>query len=654
MQEINKTPTDVIDEVSKAALSVDDPSRLAVWAIRNVPFIIDCDFSAVALVRANEISFAYCSVGQTSLSEIAVFKKLVQSEILKLTGGRNIVFKETSLSNGADRVELVEEKKQPAVNSFYFCPLNVMGEGIGYVAVACIRGEAFPKFKLNLMNVFCDRLTLGLKNLIDRALIIEQSKIIAEEKRKIEAIVGGMREGIVLVDKDNNIITINETAAKMMCLENKFDSKFARKYILGELIGNAVDTAVSWKDIVLNRPTRNIIHVSRTPIFDENNKYAGKAVLLTDITKEKEIEEMKSDFVNVVSHELKTPLTSIKEAVSLIYDGTTGSINDMQKKCLSIAAQDTDRLARIINNLLNLSKIESGKIKLKRVPCEIDKLIEYVINTLSPQAKKNEVKLISEVPSDLPSAFADPDQIIQVLINLAGNALKFTPAGGRVTLDVGRGMWDVGRGGTSNVPHPTSYVVISVTDTGPGIPESDMHKLFKKFSQLEAGAARQGGTGLGLAISKEIVEKHGGKISVKSALGRGSEFSFTVPVFSQDSGHLDLIQQEIDTARELKTSLSIILIDTNSVDGFFQEGGKVFEYLKEKCKSVMRKKEDIVLTFKNTRIIISAEADKDEAEKIVERIRDVSRIKINCKIAVYPQDGVKAEELWEKLTGRSA
>ncbi len=230
----------------------------------------------------------------------------------------------------------------------------------------------------------------------------------------------------------------------------------------------------------------------------------------------KELDRLKSDFVSNVSHELRTPLTAIKGAVDLILREVPGPLNEKQSHYLARVRSNTEHLAGLINDLLDLSKIEEGKMELQVARMSLGGLVHEVAETLKPIAaeKPIELEMIASGPSIL--VCADRDKITQVLTNLIGNAIKFTPAHGKVTVTMARDYAD--------------WVRVSVSDTGPGIPSDDRGRIFDKFYQVaENGGPKPKGTGLGLAISKTLVELHGGKMWVESEPSRGSTFYFTLP-----------------------------------------------------------------------------------------------------------------------------
>jgi signal transduction histidine kinase len=227
--------------------------------------------------------------------------------------------------------------------------------------------------------------------------------------------------------------------------------------------------------------------------------------------------EIKSEFTSMVSHELRTPLTAIKESIGIVLDETAGELNDEQKDFLSTAKRNVDRLHRLINDVLDFSKLESGKIKYDMKPYNINEVIKEAMKTHMSVAEQKNLYLVSNLDPDIPIMVFDDDRITQVITNFLSNALKFTEKGG-ITV-------------TSDYNKEEKMVYVCVKDTGPGIKKEDIPKLFKQFSQLGGPDGRQtGGAGLGLAICKKIIEDHRGKTWVESEVGKGSSFYFKLPV----------------------------------------------------------------------------------------------------------------------------
>ncbi|MBU0709138.1 MAG: hypothetical protein KJ793_00280 [Candidatus Omnitrophica bacterium] len=234
----------------------------------------------------------------------------------------------------------------------------------------------------------------------------------------------------------------------------------------------------------------------------------------------KRLDQLKSEFVSTASHELRTPLAAIKESVMLILDGTAGKTSSAQSRFLGIARRNIDRLTDLINDLLDIFKIDTGKLQLKKSKCDINVLINKTLEQLKSLASDNKLILNQVLAKDLPKVECDQGRIIQVITNLVGNAIKFTPSGGKIMI--------------ISKKRDTKFIEISVTDTGIGIDKKDISKLFTRFRQLDSSLTRKvGGTGLGLAICREIIQMHGGKIWAKSEVGKGSVFVFTLPVLSE-------------------------------------------------------------------------------------------------------------------------
>lgn len=270
------------------------------------------------------------------------------------------------------------------------------------------------------------------------------------------------------------------------------------------------------RELTLSEPVHRILKVSTNPVIDSQGNYIGCVKSLHDVTAEREVNQMKNEFVSTVSHELRTPLTSIKGYVDLILDGEAGDINEIQREFLLIVKQNSDRLVDLINDLLDISRIESGRIHLKIQPIEVNDAIAGALETFKAVLEQQQMAVDVKIPKDLPHAAGDRDRVGQVLINLISNAIKYSPGGGKITVSSRK------RDG---------QVVVSVTDTGIGISKEDQQHLFSKFYRVDSSLTRDiGGTGLGLSICKTIIELLGGQIWIKSAPGKGSTFSFTLPI----------------------------------------------------------------------------------------------------------------------------
>jgi PAS domain S-box-containing protein len=258
-----------------------------------------------------------------------------------------------------------------------------------------------------------------------------------------------------------------------------------------------------------------VFHEFAAPVQDEVGRVIGRIFVYRDITKETEVDRMKSEFIATVSHELRTPMTSIKGSLGLVLGGIAGALPDDAKDLLSIAQNNTDRLIRLINDILDISRIEAGKMEIKRAPLSMADAINRAVRELEGFAHQRNIEVISELPDDLPRAVADYDRMQQVLVNLLSNAIKFSEPHRRVFVSAGL---------------DSDQIWVRVRDEGPGIPKDHLAQIFEKFHRVDNASTRKtGGTGLGLAICKAIIEEHGGRIWVDSELGVGSTFAFTLP-----------------------------------------------------------------------------------------------------------------------------
>ena len=249
------------------------------------------------------------------------------------------------------------------------------------------------------------------------------------------------------------------------------------------------------------------------------NAAKGRVFAYHDVSHEKAVDRMKSEFISVASHELRTPMTSIKGSVDLILSGFAGETSPEMQELLEIAQKSCDRLVRLVNDILDLSKIEAGQLKLNLERLDVTEIAVRAICAVKPLADKTEVRLRVDRPLPLPIVEADPDRIEQAITNLLSNAVKFSPPKGEVVVELS----------SDNL-----WVQCAVCDQGVGIAEKDLHRIFGKFQQLSEGR-RRGGTGLGLAITRGLIDEHRGSIWVESRVGAGSRFIFRLPIAAPPS-----------------------------------------------------------------------------------------------------------------------
>jgi PAS domain S-box-containing protein len=276
------------------------------------------------------------------------------------------------------------------------------------------------------------------------------------------------------------------------------------------------------------------IEYSSTPIMNEDGSQMGSVFTFRDTTERRAIERMKDEFISVVSHELRTPLTSVRGALGLLAGGLIEKSPAKGQRMMEIAVTNTDRLIRLINDILDLERIESGKVRLQRVSSSSTDLLRQAADVMKPIAEQASV-VLAVVPSSLSSVWADPDRIVQTLTNLVSNAIKFSSPGSTVSM---------------SAEDNGNQVTFRVRDAGRGIPAEKLTTIFERFQQVDASDSREkGGTGLGLAICRSIVRQHGSEIRVESTLGKGSEFSFSLPPF----------REQVQTSHEPSSAFRILV-----------------------------------------------------------------------------------------------
>ena len=300
-----------------------------------------------------------------------------------------------------------------------------------------------------------------------------------------------------------------------------------------------VETALSGKtityetDVVLLDGCMHSLSVTYIPHFNERTKKVvqGFFALTSDISDRKAIERMKDEFISVVSHELRTPLTSIHSSLKILATGKLGNLSSKGQRMLNIADEQTERLVRLVNNVLDLQSIQSGKAKMNKTACNATDLMIEAAQTMQTMAQEQGVKLFAESVNF--RVWADRDYIVQTLTNLLSNAIKFSPSDSTVWLSAKRKRQKKTTVGKKSIP----YITFEVKDQGQGIPANQLESIFERFQQVDSSDSRKkGGTGLGLAICRQIIEEHDGKIWAESRSGKGSTFYFTLPAVIKKGG----------------------------------------------------------------------------------------------------------------------
>jgi two-component system phosphate regulon sensor histidine kinase PhoR len=376
-----------------------------------------------------------------------------------------------------------------------------------------------------------DELTARLGEYAQQARELQlQSQLSQKRTQNTEAIIYSLRDAVIVVDEFDKLLMANEAAGQLF----DFEFKQSQHKHLHELIsadksefsdflsrskqskGKATRQEIEFVENAERRTFDCIVSC----VYDRDRKVCGAVAVLHDVTREKEISQMKNDFVGHVSHELKTPLASITAYSEMLVDGEAGD-EETRKEFYSVIQKQAKRLNRLIEDILNTSRIESGLMKINKEPISLTILIEEQLQMIKSYAEEKDIKVTGQKPIVFDQVEVDRDMISQVVVNLLSNAVKYTPAGGSVKVE-------------TNVDDAASLVRVTITDTGVGIPADEIEHVFDKFYRVGANNKQAKGTGLGLNLVKQIVEKlHDGRVYVTSEVGVGSTFGFELPLATQ-------------------------------------------------------------------------------------------------------------------------
>lgn len=346
------------------------------------------------------------------------------------------------------------------------------------------------------------------------------------EKNKSETIVESIADPVIVTDEAGILVLMNRAAAAVFDVrQDDWQGKPLREVIgsqrLAEVVGRTGTARgeAEHRDPLFEFKRNGLTLYFRprqTLIRDEHGNIQGTVTLLQDVTRFKDLDRMKSEFIATVSHELRTPLTSLSMGIDILSQEVVGSVNDRQKELLTSAKDDSERLRKLVKELLDLSKLESGKHEMKKELVDFRRLIADAVRPLRLPFEEKHLALELTIDDRVPAVSADPNQLVWVISNLLSNALRFTESGGTVHL---------------NVQARGKELLVSVSDTGQGIPPEYQDVIFDKFVQIKSPTeTTPGSVGLGLAIAREVVEAHGGRIWVESRVGSGSTFFFAIPV----------------------------------------------------------------------------------------------------------------------------
>ncbi|MDQ3265542.1 MAG: response regulator [Myxococcota bacterium] len=416
--------------------------------------------------------------------------------------------------------------------------LVAQGRSMGTLSLFSHQPQAYPPEDVVLLDTLANQTVDAI-----RALKANED----ESRRRIERMVESMADGVLLTDEKNQIVVINPAARQMLHLSE--DPQEATTRHLQETLGfYPFELVRGWEyggSQVLREELKifdKTLQSTVTPVFDGGGALRGVCVVLRDITEQKLLEERKDEFVSIVSHELRTPLTSISGALDLVLNFLAGDINDKQQRYLAMAKDSTDKLNAIVDDLLDISKFAKGRMRMSFELACLDELVSRAVEKYGPALMEKRIRLTPKLPTAPLRALADPNRITQVLHNLLTNAVKFTPEGGDIVVELST---------STQIP---GYATLTCWNSGEGIPEPDLERIFERFEQARTERTRTvRGTGLGLSICRSIVEAHGGRIWAEPSTVGGAKFVVVVPVEPSS----ELLDPETTTAPEAQAQRTV-------------------------------------------------------------------------------------------------
>jgi PAS domain S-box-containing protein len=434
-------------------------------------------------------------------------------------------------------------------------PLSVSDDVLGAMLLLHPDENYFTEVHLRMVAAASSQVATAINNAELYRYIREQAELLGGmlraqqvESSKSQAILESVADGVMVSDANGRVILFNAAAERILGV--KRDDSMGRP--IDDMLGLYSTAGGRWVQQVREW------HASaearrRTPVLSQRiefkgekrfvtvtvapvtmaDEYLGSVSVFRDITAEVEADRAKTEFISTVSHELRTPMTSIKGYADLMLIGAAGAINENQQRFLSVIKSNADRLSVLVNDLLDISRIESGRVKLDLKPVTVESLIDSVVTTLHGRIEEKKLMLHVALPEgDLPRVYADRDRVIQILTNLVSNAYQYTPPGGTVTV---------------RAHEAGEFIQIDVVDTGIGITPENQPKVFERFYRVDDPNVNEfPGTGLGLAIVKSLVEMHEGRIWLESEEGVGTTFSFTLRAVEETPAPLDLGPIETD------------------------------------------------------------------------------------------------------------
>lgn len=436
---------------------------------------------------------------------------------------------------------LTDQENKGRVESFFNVPIVINGRPAGILNVASTMPGLYKKSEdVEILYTIMSQASEAVSKL---------QTVLEIEKGKLNSMVASMADGVLMVNTTEQLIVLNPQSKKMLGLNSDNPSFYdvltnlSNHFDLRTKIEESLrlNRLVVEEEIELNN---RFLQILITPVKDNKDEPLGSVVLFHDVTHEKEVEKMREDFTSMMVHELRSPLTGIRSIATLLRNEQIKKQKQKYVQFVELISSNSSSMLELVNDLLDISKLEAGKFEVFKKPSSLRQVVFQRLQSFNSLAQEGKITLEQKFMPEVPETFSfDENKISQVLNNVLSNAVKFTSAGGKITVAafVCDKMEDLSKAAVERDIHwtglrhgeicPVDSAVVSVTDTGMGIAEAEIPKLFNKFQQLSASAqSGKKGTGLGLVIVKGVVEAHGGKVGVFSEEGKGATFYFTLPL----------------------------------------------------------------------------------------------------------------------------
>lgn len=574
---------------------------------------------------------------------------------------------------------------QETLASYFHIPLVIANQPVGLIFIGAFKENAFSQEDSRLLFSIANQLADAIQRL---------RHIVDSEKEKMKTMVESMDEGVIMTGLNGEVVFANPQAHTLLDfdankpmtsteLKKYFDHIGAYSLCVGPLEVPESQLNNQVLEVCTSKIPLKVLEISQNLVSGEQGKTMGIVTIIRDITERKNIEEMKDAFLSTVSHELRTPLTIIKGAVCNLYDGIVGPLSSQQQKVISIAQSNVNRLSRLINDLLDLSRLESGRAQMNFMRLDVEKIIDEVKHDFETLSNATRYNFTCTIEDDLPAIFGDHDLIHQAFTNLVHNALRYANQNIEIRARLVDGAKLSRQGILERIENPASqstiiddevprilapdnqYVEFTIIDDGPGIPPESRADLFNKFVQINRpmGGAGYKGTGLGLSICNEIVKRHRGQIWVGDhPNGRGAQFSFVIPQYQPHVHFWSFLQQTLmQTPKQDKLGVGILEI-TNMAEMARHltesERAEFLGRLEQQIEKQILRRTDRVFRYQDGRFFMviagighagehsfRARVNQLVSNWKIEQGATIIGVKTVLGLAIYPDDALNAERL---------